>query len=68
VTCGGVLLGFSKGRDIYSQARILLSKMIAFISLMDDTYAAHATFERSAKRFSEAIQGNFFNGLLNICY
>ncbi|WVZ51481.1 hypothetical protein U9M48_002626, partial [Paspalum notatum var. saurae] len=37
-----------------SRARIMFSKMIAIISLMDDTYDSHATFEE-CKKFDEAI-------------
>ncbi|KAG2562229.1 hypothetical protein PVAP13_8KG252604 [Panicum virgatum] len=42
-------------REHNSRARILYSKMTAFISLMDDTYDAHATFEE-CEFFNEAIQ------------
>lgn len=38
-----------------SHARIMFSKMIALISLLDDTYDVHATFEE-CKIFHEATQ------------
>ncbi|CAL4987828.1 unnamed protein product [Urochloa decumbens] len=41
----------------HSHARIMVSKIIAFISLMDDTYDTHATFEE-CNTLNEAFQSN----------
>jgi hypothetical protein len=38
-----------------SRARIIFSKMIALLSVMDDTFDSHATFE-DCKHLDEAIQ------------
>ncbi|KAL5210536.1 hypothetical protein ABZP36_006159 [Zizania latifolia] len=42
----------------YSRARIILTKVLALTSLMDDTYDAHATIEECHK-LNEAIQSSF---------
>jgi hypothetical protein len=41
--------------DGNSRARIIFSKIVALISLMDDTFDTHATFE-DCKNLDEAIQ------------
>lgn len=42
-----------------SRSRIVLTKVIAFATLMDDTYDVHASFEE-CQRFDEAIQRHAF--------
>lgn len=39
----------------YTRARMILAKIVVLVSLLDDTYDAHATLEDSRK-LTEAIQ------------